>query len=1233
MRTLDLPKQNFLKKIISAVLLISFAISVIPVNAAVLNYTAGPRIYTVKLDDAYASSGTAIYKNSKTGEPSLKLNANGKVTYRFYLPFDAATVTIHFDDTKMERSYAAKYKCTINDKGYETSTEIGRVRQRFGAAYPFLGDNTLTIEARNEIYIEKIEYTKVTKYVSETSGLYTYDYEKRPVTEFSDYEYAIHTAMIAHESSPIFKINGARRYLDYDNRSLKPLKKNGTIYLPLKSLGLALGFYTEELPEKKYALLRNDAMEYIVKDGTTYESIGGGEYKKIKDLFVFEGGRAWAPLRYFAERLGKTVVYKEGFVFVDYYELANALANEKLQEVKKDFAGVLGGKVSGKTYYVAKSANASDNNNGSKDRPFATLNKAGAVAQPGDTVIIREGTYYETFTPKNNGNAANPITYKAADGEKVTISALEHIGTPISNENGLWVFEPGWTMGEGRNMVFNNGKVVVEGRHPNSHTSGRVWDEKNLGYSDLWPTMGAIDVLKDDMIDMNNDGKDDNGDDVELTAGSTTDLNQDSGYWVGGTLVSFHGRGWNLGMAKIEDSESGVLYLNNPTTTWWFDNAAPAESASNMDYAYITNHINTVDMPGEWYWSEDGKLYMYPLEDVEFDFSKLEGKARQLTVDMRNSKYINLVNINTLGGSMNLLESEMCVVNGGTHEYISHYTYSDDQHYGFLEGYDVFDKNGAPLRGELGLTIGGRDNAVVNAEIRYSAGAGLYVSGLFGYFDNNLIEETGYMSSYVGGIYLTALAAIQEFSEMRGGHGIYNNTVTKTGRGGLILGSIEAPWFQTHGMTPFIGSDVAYNKIINACLVSRDTGVVYMHGTISGDDRLKMKIHHNIVGDVWNYDGQATAIYFDNYIQNIDCYSNITCSERPVYRDIIVQGSIGELNAPAGGFADSFATIECWNNSELGQIEGGIDSINVEDYPMHQYFLTGCGTANTETCNYTDFNGESDGLAAVDGKIKGGIIRDDAVYFNEDNGYVCFENVDFEDYNSIGLLWKGNYIVDEIVKVYVGDTFETAKCTEAIMNTYTPYPNAVTFEPMFVKGCTDKTNVYVSGKKGGTLGIVGIKKVNVDQKQLDQQPDVKKNFVEYTELTVAGSILQKRNNTIGQDVLYNTFGNPVIKFEDFEIEAQANTVMICGGTAGVSAGQKIEIRIDDPASEPAATISADMDSWSSYSIVSAKLNTVLKPGKYDIYVKCVSGTNKSTDLWWLGFGDVREATDSNKEAE
>ena len=68
-------------------------------------------------------------------------------------------------------------------------------------------------------------------------------------------------------------------------------------------------------------------------------------------------------------------------------------------------------------WYV--SAKGDDRSNGSAKAPFRTISRAAMATAPGDTVIVKGGTYYECVFVPVTGTPAKPITFKAAPGEEV----------------------------------------------------------------------------------------------------------------------------------------------------------------------------------------------------------------------------------------------------------------------------------------------------------------------------------------------------------------------------------------------------------------------------------------------------------------------------------------------------------------------------------------------------------------------------------------------------------------------------------------------------------------------------------------------------------------------------------------------------------------------------------------------------------------------------------------------
>lgn len=77
----------------------------------------------------------------------------------------------------------------------------------------------------------------------------------------------------------------------------------------------------------------------------------------------------------------------------------------------------------GQTIYVA--LNGNDQNDGSKSKPFRTLDKATAEATAGTTVFIRKGTYNEKLIVKQSGTKSKPVIFKPYEEEKVVLSGIK----------------------------------------------------------------------------------------------------------------------------------------------------------------------------------------------------------------------------------------------------------------------------------------------------------------------------------------------------------------------------------------------------------------------------------------------------------------------------------------------------------------------------------------------------------------------------------------------------------------------------------------------------------------------------------------------------------------------------------------------------------------------------------------------------------------------------------------
>ena len=85
------------------------------------------------------------------------------------------------------------------------------------------------------------------------------------------------------------------------------------------------------------------------------------------------------------------------------------------------------------------SPSGSDTNSGSLATPFQTVAKAVSLAQAGDSVELRAGTYREQVNPVRSGASGSPITIENYNGEQAVFSAFDVVPGPwTAQSNGIY---------------------------------------------------------------------------------------------------------------------------------------------------------------------------------------------------------------------------------------------------------------------------------------------------------------------------------------------------------------------------------------------------------------------------------------------------------------------------------------------------------------------------------------------------------------------------------------------------------------------------------------------------------------------------------------------------------------------------------------------------------------------------------------------------------------------------
>ena len=98
---------------------------------------------------------------------------------------------------------------------------------------------------------------------------------------------------------------------------------------------------------------------------------------------------------------------------------------------------LMAGAVAGREIHVAVTGD--DHGPGTAARPFRTIGRGAAEAQPGDQVIVHGGTYREWVKPPRGGTSEERrITYRAGAGEQVFVKGSERIVDWQAQGGGVW---------------------------------------------------------------------------------------------------------------------------------------------------------------------------------------------------------------------------------------------------------------------------------------------------------------------------------------------------------------------------------------------------------------------------------------------------------------------------------------------------------------------------------------------------------------------------------------------------------------------------------------------------------------------------------------------------------------------------------------------------------------------------------------------------------------------------
>lgn len=322
-------------------------------------------------------------------------------------------------------------------------------------------------------------------------------------------------------------------------------------------------------------------------------------------------------------------------------------------------SGITGVEAEEEIVRIYVSCNGNDDNSGTYDSPLKTLEGARNMVrslqgEKAVEVIFGEGEYRFSegveFTEEDSGSENAPVTYKAAEGEKVIFKGSLEIPA------------------DGYSEVTNGDVLSIM----DEKAKGRIvqYDLRNLGYNYSLPDTTKIQQFlfltypkEEEYVELYLDGKEqmlsqwpngddeytvwteavDKGDSMYGTNGATIKYDTErpkrwKNYkysWIGG-YPSYNYR-YERNSIKSVDAENKTLTLATPSCFGFISKESKAWKIFNL--------IEEIDLPGEWYIDKDTMiLYIYPPEDVAD--KKLEiSFLTESFFDMKNVSYVNIEGI------------------------------------------------------------------------------------------------------------------------------------------------------------------------------------------------------------------------------------------------------------------------------------------------------------------------------------------------------------------------------------------------------------------------------------------------------------------------------------------------------------------------------------------------------------------------------------------------------------
>ena len=460
----------------------------------------------------------------------------------------------------------------------------------------------------------------------------------------------------------------------------------------------------------------------------------------------------------------------------------------------------------GAEYWVSTSGD--DANAGTKDAPFRTIGKAAGLMQPGDTCIVRGGTYRETVCPKNSGAEGKPIRFVAAKGETVLLDGTERI-------EGEWsVYKKGIfkiPTKEPFEQLFVDRKMQIEARWPNMRFE-EIWDRSKWAQSDHGSRKDLMVCaeLADTGIDW---------------TGAVATINVGHQYKSWTRTVAEHKKGGTK-FTYVMDERLGDGKDDGIT---WSD-----------DYFYLSGKLKALDHPTEWHHDTvNGVLYLYPDDGKSPAERAVQYRKRIYAFDVTDRDYIEIDGFRFFATTFRFTKANHCLVDNCRLLFPSYTRLFTDTN-----------PKGARQRAPSAY-MQGDHNRIRNTGLALSNTRGIEVCGQSNTVENCIVHDV----NWGGSINYPGIRVLVRGKDAVAGNRVSRCTVYNAGNIAILYSGRK--------------NVIEYNHVYNTGLACRDIAALHTGGPsaagsvacynwvhdstgigMRGDDQTRgLTFHHNVVWD------------------------------------------------------------------------------------------------------------------------------------------------------------------------------------------------------------------------------------------------------------------------------------------------------------------------------------------------------------------------------------------------